>query len=197
MNRRNLLYATTAAVGAAGLAAAAWPLIDQMNVDARTRAAGDIVTVDLAGLRPAERRVLHWHNVPVFIVHRTQAMLDTMQQPTFAAQLIDPDSRKRQQPSYARNWHRSIRPAYAVLVGVCTRCSCVPGYDAATSALNISGGYTCPCCASHYDPAGRAYSGVAQFNLPVPPHVFEGNSKILLGRNLSGEIYSLDTVERI
>ena|ERR1700733_3814775 len=197
INRRHLLYAATAAVGAAGIAAAAWPLLDQMNPDARVRAAGNIVGIDLDGLQPAERRVLRWQNFPVFVVRRTPAMLGAMQETSFVATLVDPDSTKRQQPAYARNWHRSIDPAYAVLVGACTACACVPEYFAEASALVVAGGYICPCCASHYDPAGRAYSGPAQFNLPVPPYAAAGPGKILLGKNAAGEIYSLETVERI
>jgi ubiquinol-cytochrome c reductase iron-sulfur subunit len=197
INRRGLLYAATGAVGVAGIAAAAWPLLDQMNPDARVRPAGNIVGVDLAGLQPAERRVLRWQNSPIFVVRRTQAMLEAMQETSFVATLVDPDSTKRQQPAYAKNWHRSIDPAYAVLVGVCTACACVPEYFAEASALVVAGGYICPCCASHYDPAGRAYSGPAQFNLPVPPYAAAGPGKILLGKNAAGEIYSLEAVERI
>ncbi|HLN39528.1 MAG TPA: ubiquinol-cytochrome c reductase iron-sulfur subunit [Xanthobacteraceae bacterium] len=197
INRRGLLYAATAAVGIAGIAAAAWPLLDQMNPDARVRAAGDIVGVDLGGLEPAERRVLRWKNYPIFVVRRTAAMLKAMQETSFVATLVDPDSAKRQQPAYARNWHRSLDPAYAVLVGVCTACSCVPEYFAEASAINVAGGYICPCCASHYDPAGRAYSGPAQFNLPVPPYASAGASKILLGKNATDEMYSLETIERM
>jgi ubiquinol-cytochrome c reductase iron-sulfur subunit len=197
INRRGLLYAATAVVGVAGIAAAAWPLLDQMNPDARVRAAGNIVGVDLAGLQPAERRVLRWQNFPIFVVRRTPAMLQAMQETAFVATLVDPDSSKRQQPAYARNWHRSLDPAYAVLVGVCTACSCVPEYFAEASAINVAGGYICPCCASHYDPAGRAYSGPAQFNLPVPPYAAAGASKILLGKNAMEELYSLEMIERI
>jgi Rieske Fe-S protein len=35
-------------MGAAGLVAAAWPLIDQLNPDAALRASGDVVETDLA-----------------------------------------------------------------------------------------------------------------------------------------------------
>lgn len=197
INRRNFLYATTAAVGAAGAVLAAWPLIDQMNPDARVRAAGDILRVDLADLHPAEQRVVRWRNYPVFVVRRTAAMLDAMQDITFMAQLYDPNSRTRQQPSYARNWHRSIDPAFAVLVGICTECAVIPAYYADASYLSMAGGYVSPFCASHYDPAGRAYSGVSRYNLPVPPHRFVGKSQIELGNNPVGEFFSLASVERI
>jgi len=101
------------------------------------------------------------------------------------------------QPAYARNWHRSIDPAYAVLVGICTACNCVPAYYAEASPLAMAGGYQCPCCASHYDPAGRAYAGPASYNLPVPPYVIAEGNKLLIGKNAGDEIYSLDRVERM
>jgi ubiquinol-cytochrome c reductase iron-sulfur subunit len=195
IDRRSFLYATTAAAGAVGIAAAAWPFIDQMNPDAGVRS--DIVEVNLIDLRPAQQRVVHWHNVPVFVVRRTAEMLVAMQNEAFVARLVDPHSQRRQQPAYARNWHRSIDPAWAVLVGVCTRCACVPSYLAEASPLDMAGGYVCPCCASHYDPAGRAYSGPAQYNLPVPPFAIVEQSRILIGKNPSGEIFSLESIEQI
>jgi ubiquinol-cytochrome c reductase iron-sulfur subunit len=196
ISRRGLLYAATAAAGVAGVAAA-WPLIDQMSPDARARAADDRLSVDLGGLPPAGQVVVHWQKFPVSVVGRTPQMLAAMQEPSFVATLFDADSAKRQQPAYAKNWHRSIDPAVAVLVAVCTSCQCVPQYFAESSALNVAGGYVCPCCASRYDPAGRAYSGVAQYNLPVPPYGVAGPAKILLGRNANDTAFSLDMVERI
>jgi ubiquinol-cytochrome c reductase iron-sulfur subunit len=197
VNRRRFLYAATATVGAAGVIAAAWPLIDQMNPDARVRASGDIVDVDASALRLAEQRLVHWHNLPIVVVGRTPAMLDAMQEPAFVAKLFDADSQKRQQPAYARNWHRSIDPAFAVLVAVCTECRCVPTYFAEASALNAAGGYVCPCCASHYDPAGRAYSGITPYNLPVLPYTIDRQLRISIGRNPPDDFYSLDSIERI
>lgn len=197
INRRNFLYATTAAVGAVGFAAAGWPFIDQMNPDARVRAAGDTIELNLADILPAERRLVRWHNVPIFVVRRTPAMLDAMRETAFVDRLFDPHSQKRQQPSYARNWHRSIDPAFAVLVGICTACRCVPRYFADASVLNVAGGYVCPCCNSRYDPAGRAYSGITEYNLPVPPYGTVRHSSILIGRNPSDELFSLESVERI
>lgn len=197
IDRRRFLYAATATVGIAGIAAAAWPLIDQMNPDAHVRAAGDFLGIDIGGLNPAERIVVRWQKYPIFVTRRTPRMLTAMQESALLATLFDADSVKRQQPAYAKNWHRSLDPAYAVLVAVCTSCRCVPQYFAEASALNVAGGYVCPCCASHYDPAGRAYSGIAQYNLPVPPYAMAGPNKIVLGKNATDEIYSLDTVERI
>jgi ubiquinol-cytochrome c reductase iron-sulfur subunit len=196
-NRRTFLYVLTGSVGAAGVAAALWPLVDHMNPDAAVRAASDIVTVDLADLDPGAQRSVFWRRVPIFVTNRTTAMLDAMRDQKFAARLIDADSQTRQQPPYARNWHRSIDPRYAVLVGICTACGCVPRFVAAALLDAVTGGYICPCCASHYDPAGRAYAGIARFNLAVPPYQIDAHSRLTLGKNPPGELFTLDVVERI
>ena len=124
---------------------------------------------------------------------QADGMLSAMQEREFMAQLVDPVSDKMQQPPYAKNWHRSIDPAYAVLVGVCTRCGCVPDYLEAESPLGMTGGYICPCCASHSDPAGRAYSSPASYNLSVPPHAIEKNARVLIGETGPRDSFSLET----
>jgi ubiquinol-cytochrome c reductase iron-sulfur subunit len=195
--RRNVLYAATATLAVAGFAVAAWPFIDQMNPDARVRAAGDLVDVDLATLRPGELRVVRWHNLPIFVARRTEAALKAMQADAFVRVMIDPNSEQRQQPDYARNWHRSIDPAIAVLVGVCTYCGCVPHYLADESDPIVGGpvgGYICPCCASHFDPAGRAHLGIARANLPVPPYALFDPTTIRIGKNPPGADYALKSV---
>ena len=194
--RRSLLYSATAAFGAVALVAAAWPLIDQMNPDAGTRAAGNFVDVDLDRLRPAEQRIERWRHLPISIVWRTPAMLKAMQEPRFAVTLIDPWSDRRQQPDYARNWHRSIDPAYAVLVGVCTRCRCALRFIADDAPEpDQPGRYVCPCCASRYDAAGRAYYGPAPYNLAVPPHDIVDRTRIVIGKNPPGMLFTFESLE--
>jgi ubiquinol-cytochrome c reductase iron-sulfur subunit len=197
INRRRFLSTTTAAVGTVGAASAAWPFIDQMNPDARIRATNDVIQVDLVKLQLAEYRVVRWRNFRIFVVRRTPGMLQAMQDESFVAQLYDPDSQRSRQPSYAKNWHRSIDPVYAVLVGVCTHIPCIPTYYEKASVISVAGGYQCPCCATRFDPAGRAYAGISRYNLAVPPYSFAGSSKILLGKNASDELFSLQSVELI
>jgi ubiquinol-cytochrome c reductase iron-sulfur subunit len=191
--RRNVLYTATATLAVAGLAAAAWPFIDQMNPDARVQAAGDIVDVDLATLHPGELRVLRWHELPIFVARRTEAALKAMQADDFVRVLIDSHSDMSRQPDYAKNWHRSIDPAIAVLVGVCTYCGCIPHYLSDDSDPLVGGpvgGYLCPCCASHFDPAGRAHVGIARANLRVPPYDFSGPMTIRIGKDPPGADYA-------
>ncbi len=196
-NRRRFLVTTTAAVGSVGLAAAVWPLVAQMGPDAATRRTGDVVEVDLATIAPGTQRIVRWHDRPIFVVARTAAMLAAVEEEGFVPKLADPRSERRQQPGYARNRHRSLDPAFAVLVGVCTHCACVPTYFADAPVLVAPGGYICPCCAAHYDAAGRAYVGITDLNLPVPPYEILGRSRLRIGRNASDELFGLESVERI
>ena len=76
-----------------------------------------------------------------------------------------------QQPPYAANATRSIKPEFGVLVGICTHLGCIPMFypqpNATSPVTNWLGGYFCPCHGSKYDPAGRVFSGVpAPYNLP-------------------------------
>ncbi len=166
-----------------------------MNPDGATRAAGNFVETDIAGLRAGEMRTVRWRAMPIFVTHRTPAMLAAMQDPARVSTMADAYSEKRQQPDYARNWHRSIEPAYAVLAGICTRCRCALRYVAEDPIPpGQTGGYSCPCCASRYDPAGRAYY-VAQYNLAVPPYRFIERSRIAIGMNPNGAIFNFESIE--
>src|SRR4051812_22351404 len=107
--------------------------------------------VDLTGLAAGALKVVRWKEFPIVVVHRTEPMLDALQRGEPAGRLTDPDSMKRQQPAYARNWHRSIDPNFAVLVGICTACACKPEFQAEPIAPDPPGSLVCPCCASHFD----------------------------------------------
>jgi ubiquinol-cytochrome c reductase iron-sulfur subunit len=105
--RRDFLYIATATVGGVGAAAVAWPLIDQMNPDAATVAAGGPFDVDLSQVQTGQQITLVWRSKPIFIVNRTKAALDSLQNPELVARLSDPNSVQLQQPPYAVNWYAS------------------------------------------------------------------------------------------
>ena len=186
--RRDFLYVATAAVGTIGAAATLVPLVDQMNPDASTLAAGAPVDLDLSSVRPGQQVVVRWRDRPVFVVNRTAQMLEGLQNPGLLAELADPQSSERQQPPYADNWHRSLKLQYSVLVGICTHLGCIPLFEPSPNATqpapNWLGGYFCPCHGSKYDLAGRVFQGVpAPYNLPVPPHRFTNDTTIRIGEN--------------
>jgi ubiquinol-cytochrome c reductase iron-sulfur subunit len=129
----------------------------------------------------------------VFIINRTPALLKVLQDPKLIDVLSDPDSSAQQQPPYAKNWHRSVKPEYAVLVGICTHLGCIPKFIPGTTGAPAGawfGGYFCPCHGSKYDLAGRVFNGVpAPYNLPVPPHNYVNDRTVRIGENPKGETW--------
>jgi ubiquinol-cytochrome c reductase iron-sulfur subunit len=200
--RRDFLYIATATVGVVGAAATLFPLIDQMNPDAATLAAGAPVEFDVSKVELGQQIVVRWRERPIFIINRTPQVLQTLQSSELLAKLADPNSRERQQPPYADNWHRSIKPECSVLVGICTHLGCIPMFEplpnATQPAANWLGGYFCPCHGSKYDLAGRVFSGVpAPYNLPVPPYTFVNNTTIRIGENPPDVKFDFSTIRQI
>jgi len=200
--RRDFLYMATAAVSAVGATATLFPLIEQMNPDAATIADGAPVEFDLSKLEPGQQATARWRERPVFIVNRTARILNDLQSPELLARLADPQSKQRQQPPYAENWHRSIKPEYSVLIGICTHLGCIPLFEPLRSATQPAqkwlGGYFCPCHGSKYDLAGRVFSGVpAPYNLPVPPYRFLNDTTIRVGENPPNVSFDFSTIRQI
>jgi len=200
--RRDFLYIATASVAAVGAAASLVPLIDQMNPDAATLAAGGPVELDLSKVAPGQQVQLRWRDRPIFVINRTAKALQELQSPALTGQLADPQSQEHQQPSYAQNWHRSVKPEYGVLVGICTHLGCIPSFfpqpNPSTPAANWPGGYFCPCHGSKYDLAGRVFKGVpAPYNLPVPPYRFVSANKIRIGENPKGANFDFASIRQI
>ena len=201
-SRRDFLYIATAAVAGVGAAATLVPLINQMNPDAATLAAGGPVDVDLSHMTPGQQIVARWRSRPIFITRRTDALLKELQSPSLIGQLSDPQSAELQQPPYATNWHRSVKPQFGVLVGICTHLGCIPNFypqpDPSQPAPNWPGGYFCPCHGSKYDLAGRVFKGVpAPYNLPVPPYRFVSDTTVRIGENPSGSTFDFGSVRQI
>ena len=188
-SRRKLLVAATGTVGAAGLAAASIPFVVSMMPSERARAGSAPVDADFTRLGPGEQVTFEWRGKPVWVLRRTPAMLNALESPALRAKLADPDSQvTSQQPLYARNGFRSIKPEYLVLVPICTHLGCVPTFrpDAAAADLGAEwpGGYFCPCHGSKFDFAGRVYRGVpAPTNLVVPPHRYLSDTAVRIGEH--------------
>lgn len=185
--RRRFLTATTVVVGGAGAAVAAIPFLKTLKPSARAQVAGAPVTEDISRLEPGQRIVVQWRGQPVWIIRRTPEMLATL--PTQASRLRDPDSENpEQQPEYARNEHRSIKPDLLVLIGTCTHLGCSPTFRPEMIPEPFDsewkGGFYCPCHNSRFDMAGRVYEGVpAPSNLAVPPHRYLDDNHVQIGVN--------------
>lgn len=202
IKRRDFLHIATGAVGAVGVAAAAWPFISQMEPSAAVVAAGGPMAIDLKKIQPGQQITVLWRSKPIFIVHRTPEILAKLKEPSDLALLRDPNSENLQQPPYATNWSRSSTPEYLVLVGICTHLGCIPDFkpDAGDPSMTAGwpGGYFCPCHGSKYDMAGRVFQGVpAPLNLPVPPYVIKDKTNLVIGENPAGETFSLSQVMQL
>jgi len=200
--RRDFLFVVTGAAAAVGTIAALMPMVDQMEPDAATLAAGGPVDFDLSKLQPGQQALVRWRSRPVFVINRTAAAIKTLQDPKLLQRLSDPNSSVEQQPPYAENWHRSIKPEYGVLVGICTHLGCIPMFypDPSNSlpTADWPGGYFCPCHGSKYDLAGRVYNGVpAPYNLPVPPHRLVDDKTLRIGENPPEVAWDFSSIEQI
>ena len=184
--RRRFLTSSAKIVGGVGLVATAVPFVKSMEPSARTQAAGAPVEVDLSKIDPGEMVREEWRGKPIWVVNRTKKMLQTLKD--VEPQLRDPNSDQAQQPQYAHNEYRSIKPEFLVLVGICTHLGCSPTFrpDIAPEDLGPKweGGFFCACHGSRFDLAGRVYRGVpAPKNLEVPPYRYAADDKIVIGES--------------
>ncbi|MDN3638937.1 ubiquinol-cytochrome c reductase iron-sulfur subunit [Simiduia curdlanivorans] len=184
--RRRFLTAATSVVGAVGAVGVAVPFVGSWNPSAKAKAAGAPVRANVSKLEPGQMIVVEWRGKPVYIVRRTEETLSSLG--AMADSLRDPDSaEEKQQPAYAKNEYRSIKPEYLVLLGLCTHLGCAPMYRPDVGAQDLGGsewlgGFFCPCHGSKFDLAGRVFKGVpAPINLEVPPHSYESDAVILVG----------------
>ncbi len=198
--RRDFLSIAATAIAGIGAACAVWPLIDSMNPAKDTLAAGAPIDIDVSGVQPGQQIIVLWRSRPIFIVHRTPDQLQKLQTED-KSQLRDPTSAALQQPPYAKNDHRSVKPELLVLVGICTHLGCIPEFvpePGGTLGPAWQGGYFCPCHGSRYDLAGRVFQNVpAPYNLPVPPHRFVSNTVIRIGENPPESTFDFNTIEQI
>lgn len=182
--RRKFLIAAASAVGGVAAVGVAVPLVTSMMPSARAKAAGAPVEVDISKIEPGMLLTVEWRGKPVWIVNRTQEMLDML--PKHDAQLVDPKSDMPQQPDYCKNPTRSLKPALLVAVGICTHLGCSPTYRKEVGAADLGadwpGGFFCPCHGSRFDLAARVFKGApAPTNLVVPPHQYVSDAKLLIG----------------
>ena len=182
--RRRFLITATSVAG--GIASVAWatPFILSMMPSERAKAAGAPVEVDISKLEPGMLLLVEWRGKVVWILSRTPEMLATL--PTLDGIVSDPNSEREQQPEYAKNLTRSIRPEILVTTGVCTHLGCSPVYRKEIAPADLGpdwlGGFFCPCHGSKFDLAGRVYKNVpAPTNLLVPPHIYLSENVLLIG----------------
>lgn len=182
--RRRFLITATSVAG--GIASVAWatPFVLSMMPSERAKAAGAPVEVDISKLEPGMLLLVEWRGKVVWILSRTPEMLASLTK--LDSKLSDPNSERDQQPEYAQNLTRSIRPEILVTTGVCTHLGCSPVFRKEIAPADLGpdwlGGFFCPCHGSMFDLAGRVYKNVpAPTNLLVPPHIYLSENVLLIG----------------
>jgi ubiquinol-cytochrome c reductase iron-sulfur subunit len=158
--RRDFLSIATVAVGAVGVGGACWPFVSSMNPSKDVKA-NATTEVDLASIPVGKTHTVEWQGKPVFVVHRSKAMIAAMEAKSTK---LDP------QPDD----DRVQKPQWLVVVGICTHLGCVPNRTA--------DGWTCPCHGSMYDNSGRVVRGPAPRNLVVPKYEFVEKDRIIIGK---------------
>jgi len=162
--RRDFIFTASYALGAVGVGAAVWPLIDQMNPDASVKALSS-TEVNVSEVQRGQSITVLWRGKPVFIKRRTEEEIAKARQVDLK-ELKDPE----------KDEDRAKNPEWLVMVGICTHLGCVPlgnkgDYD----------GWFCPCHGSHYDTSGRIRKGPAPTNLEVPKYEFVDSNTIKIG----------------
>ena len=164
VKRREFIFTATYAVGAVGVGATVWPLIDQMNPDASVKALAS-TEVDISNVERGQSITVLWRGKPVFIRRRTDEEI---------AKARDVDINELKHPE--KDEDRAKDPEWLVMLGVCTHLGCVP--------LTDKGDYNawfCPCHGSHYDTSGRIRKGPAPTNMEVPKYEFVNSNTIKIG----------------
>lgn len=162
--RRDFLFLTTGAIGAVGVAALAWPLIDQMNPDTATLAMSS-TEVDIGQIPEGQIVTVKFRGGPVFVRHRTKKEIEDAQKVPLS-ELRDPQT----------DQSRVQKPQWLIVSGICTHLGCVP--------LGREGkyeGWLCPCHGSVYDTSGRIRQGPAPLNLAVPAYEFLTDTRVKIG----------------
>ena len=187
-DRRRFLITTTAGVGVVGATGAALPFVLSIQPSERAKAIGAPVEVDISKLELGQRIITMWRGQPVWVMRRTEETLKDLE--SMGELLRDPksDIHREQQPRYAKNIPRSIKPEYLVTIGVCTHLGCSPTYIPKSTPGNLGdewkGGFFCPCHGSKFDLAGRVYKGVpAPSNMVIPPYHYLSDTMILIGED--------------
>ena len=166
VNRRDFLFTTSYTVGAVGLGAVIWPMIDQMNPDKAQQALAT-TEVDISQIEPGKSSNVLGRGKPVFLKRRTQEEIGE-------ARAVSLD--KLPDPQKDEDRVKEGKDEWLVMLGVCTHLGCVPLKDKGDFK-----GWFCPCHGSHYDTSGRIRKGPAPKNLEIPPYTFKDDNTILIG----------------
>ncbi len=164
--RRDFIHIAAAAAAVGGVAAVAWPLVDQMNPASDTLALASI-DFDLTKVALGQQVIAKWRSKPVFVRYRT---------PKEIAEAVADDHAALRDPQTDAERVKAGHSQWLILIGVCTHLGCVPDFG-----TGPYGGWLCPCHGSVYDTSGRIRAGPAPLNLAVPDYAFLSDTKVKIG----------------
>lgn len=183
VSRRDVIHIAAGAFAGIGVAAALWPLIDQMNPDASALSLSS-VEVDLAPVKEGQAITIMWRGKPIFIRNRTAVEVKSAQETklddlkdTVARVLGAPDSLNAED----KNRTKPGKENWLIAIGICTHLGCIPKGQRPGDERGEYGGWFCPCHGSVYDTSGRIRKGPAPRNLDIPPYEFVSDTKIKIG----------------
>jgi ubiquinol-cytochrome c reductase iron-sulfur subunit len=184
--RRKFLTVATSATAAAGAVIALGPFVASWEPSERARAMGAPVSVDLSKLEAGQMVTYVWRRQPIYIFKRSKETVADLSH--HDNRLKDPGSKESDQPAYAQNEQRSLRPDVAVLIATCTHLGCLPKqhFQPGDTVLGPDwpGGFLCPCHGSRFDMAGRVFNGSpASVNLRIPPYSFPSPNTLVIGQD--------------
>jgi ubiquinol-cytochrome c reductase iron-sulfur subunit len=173
--RRDFLMVATGAMGAVGLAAVAWPFINNLNPAADTLALSS-VEVNVQPVQVGQAITVKWRGKPLFIRHRTPEEIKAAEAVPLS-ELRDPQTDNSRVTDSAKK----VRPEWLIMIGVCTHLGCVPLGNKPGDPKGPFGGWFCPCHGSAYDTSGRIRQGPAPLNLAVPDYLFTSDTLVRVG----------------
>ena len=106
--RRDFIFTASYALGAVGVGATVWPLIDQMNPDASVKALAS-TEVDISSIERGQSITVLWRGKPVFIRRRTEEEI---------AKAKEVNLKDLKNPE--KDEDRAKNPEWLVMLGVCT-----------------------------------------------------------------------------
>jgi ubiquinol-cytochrome c reductase iron-sulfur subunit len=165
-SRRDFINIAAVVATVGGVAAVAWPFIDQLNPSADTLALSSI-EYDVAKVPLGQQVTVLYRKQPLFVRHRT---------PKEIAAAVADDHAQLRDPATDASRVKPGKSEWLILIGVCTHLGCTPTFGGGDW-----GGWFCPCHGSQYDTSGRIRKGPAPLNLAVPTYVFETDTKIKVG----------------
>ena len=180
--RRDFIYVATGMMGVVGVAAVAWPFIDQMQPDAAVLAAGQPIDVNLESVEAGQAITVTWRGKPYFIRRLTEDEI-------VAASALGEGDMKDYAPVETRTGGIGADDTtggpgvagdapqeWVIVAANCTHLGCIPKVVDTKPE-----GWFCPCHGSVFDMAGRILRGPAAENLPLPPYVFTSATNLVIG----------------